>query len=123
MGKLLYKELSYKIVGILYEVYNNLGYGHRERTYQRALAEELKNNKIVFKKELYFPIFFKEKLISKYFFDFLVEDKIVLELKVSNDLYQNDINQILAYLKTKNYHLGILAIFTNNGVKTKRIVN
>lgn len=123
MSELIYKELSYKIVGAIYETYNNLGYGHRERTYQKALSEEFKNQKIAFKKELYFPIFFKEKLISKYYFDFLVEDKIILELKVSNNLYQNDINQILAYLKTKNYRLGILAIFTGNGVKFKRMVN
>ena len=123
MTQLVYKELSYKIVGALYETYNNLSYGHRERTYQKALEEEFENKRIAFKKELYFPIYFKNKLVSKYFFDFLVEDKIILELKVSNDLYQNDINQILAYLKTKNYHLGILAVFTNRGVKTKRIVN
>lgn len=123
MTQLVYKELSYKIVGALYENYNNLGYGHRERTYQKALEEEFNNQRITFKKELYFPIYFKNKLVSKYFFDFLVEDKIILELKVSNDLYQNDISQILAYLKTRNYHLGILAVFTNNGVKTKRIVN
>lgn len=123
MGKLIYEQISFRINGLLFEVYNILGYGHRERTYQRALSEELKNNNISFKKELYFPIYFKGKLVSKYFFDFLVEDKVVLELKVSNDLYHNDINQILAYLKTNNYHLGILAVFTNNGVKTKRIVN
>jgi len=46
MAKLVFKELSYKIVGAIYETYNNLGYGHREKTYQRALTEELKNNNI-----------------------------------------------------------------------------
>lgn len=123
MAELVYKELSYRIVGAIYETYNNLGYGHREKTYQKALAEEFENNGISTKKELYFPIYFKGKLVSKYYFDFLIEDKIVLELKVSNNLYQSDISQVLAYLKTKNYHLGILAVFTSNGVKTKRIVN
>ncbi|KKQ73570.1 MAG: hypothetical protein US94_C0033G0013 [Berkelbacteria bacterium GW2011_GWB1_38_5] len=123
MTEIIYKELSYKIVGAIYETYNNLGYGHRERTYQRALSEEFKNRNIAFKKELYFPVKYKEKIVSKYFFDFLVEDKIIIELKVSNDLYQNDISQILAYLKTKNYHLGILAVFTKDGVKIKRIAN
>ena len=41
MGKLIYKELSYKIVGAIFETYNNLSYGHRERVYQKALATEL----------------------------------------------------------------------------------
>jgi len=66
---------------------------------------------------------FKEKLVSKYYFDFLIEDKIVLEVKVSKDFYQNDINQILAYLKTNNYRLGILGIFTSEKLNYRRILN
>lgn len=123
MSELLFPELSYKIVGALYEVYNKLGYGHRERVYQKALGQELLDSEINFKKELYYPIFFKEKLISKYYLDFLVDDKIVLELKVSKDFYQSDINQILAYMKMSHYRLGIIAIFTDSGVKFKRILN
>jgi len=57
MTKFVYPDLSYKIVGVLYEVYNQLGYGHRERVYQNAIAEELKLRQIVYKKELYFPIY------------------------------------------------------------------
>lgn len=123
MSNLIYPKLSYRIVGSIFETYNHLGYGHRERVYQKALAEELKNNSISFKREIYFPIYYKDKLVSKYFFDFLVEEKIILELKVSKDFYQNDINQVLAYLKTENYRLGILGIFTFNGVKIRRILN
>ena len=62
--------------------------------------------------------------VTKYnYLDFLIEDKVVLELKVANDFYQSDINQILAYLKAKNYHLGILAVYKADGVKIKRLVN
>lgn len=123
MAKLIYPILSYKIVGALYEVYNQLGYGHRERVYQKALEEELLQRKIPYKRELYFPIYFKNKLVSKYFLDFLIDEKIVLELKVSKDYYQSDISQILAYLKSKNYHLGILVIFTSSDLKYRRILN
>ena len=123
MTKLIFPELSYRIIGVLYEVYNELGYGHREIVYQRAIEEVLKEKEISYKRELYFPIYFKDKLISKYFLDFLIEDKVVLELKVAKDFYQSDVNQILAYLKTKNYRLGILGIFTQDGLKYRRILN
>ncbi len=57
MTKLIYKELSYKIVGALFNVYNQMQYGHNERVYQKAVAEEFKEQKIPFKRELYFPLF------------------------------------------------------------------
>lgn len=123
MAKLIFPQLSYKIVGVLYEVYNTLGYGHRERVYQRAIAHLFEDRKILYKRELYYPIYFKDKIISKYYLDFLVDDKIVLEIKVAKDYYQSDINQIIAYLKKENYHLGILSIFTADGLKYRRILN
>jgi len=59
MAELLYPKLSYNIVGAIYEVYNNLGYEHPEKVYQRSLAKEFDRRKISYKKELYFPIEFK----------------------------------------------------------------
>ena len=41
MGEIIYKELNYKIIGLIYNVYNNLGYGYREKLYQKAFEEEL----------------------------------------------------------------------------------
>ena len=120
---IIYEDLSYKIIGAIYEVYNSLGYGHRERTYQKALSEEFKIRQLSFKKEQYFPIYFKGKLVSRYFFDFVIENKIVLELKVAKDFYQSDVSQVLAYLKADNYRLGILAVLTDREVKIKRIIN
>jgi len=123
MAELIFSKLSYKIIGLLYDVYNKLQYGHKEKIYQKALIEELKQAKINFVRELYFPIYFKGKVISCYYFDFLIDSKIVLELKVANNFYQKDINQLLSYLKYKGYKLGILVIFTKDGLKYKRLVN
>jgi len=123
MVDLLYPKLSYLIVGKLYEVYNELSFGHKEKVYQKAFAELLSEVKIPYKRELYFPILFKEKVMSKYYFDFLINDKIIVELKVANDFYQKDINQLLSYFKHKGYKLGILAIFTKDRLKYKRIAN
>lgn len=123
MSELIYPQLSYKIVGTLFNVYNELSYGHKEKVYQKALAEEFKRISLGFNRELYFPIKYNDKIISKYYFDFSVEEKIVVELKVAKDFYDKDINQLLAYLKFQKLKLGILAIFTKNGLRYKRIAN
>lgn len=121
--ELLYPELSYEIIGALFDIYNQLKYGHREKVYQKALAERLSEKRLRFQCEQYYPVKFNNKIISRYYVDFLVEDKIVLELKVANDFYQKDVNQLLSYLRFKSHELGILAVFTKDGVKYKRILN
>lgn len=123
MTKVIYSNLSFQIIGAIFEVYNKLKYGHKEKIYQKALAEELNNRGLKFEKEIYFPIRYKGKLISCYYYDFLVENKIILELKVAEDFYQKDVNQLLAYLKFRGFKLGILALFTKKGVLQRRILN
>ena len=123
MEGLIYPELSYKIVGLCFEVYNNLGYGYHEKYYQKAFAELLETNKITYKKELMHSIKFKDKIIGRYFMDFMVDGKVVVEFKVADDFYQLHINQVLAYLKSVSLKLGILVLFTKNGIKYKRLVN
>jgi len=123
MVKLLYKDLTEKIIGASFSVYNQLGFGHREKVYQRAHEEEYKDKGLHFKKECPVKIFYKDRLIAKYYLDFLIEDKVVVELKVANDFYTKDVKQILAYLKGNNYRLGLLIIFNKEGVKVKRIIN
>jgi len=60
---------------------------------------------------------------SIYYFDFLIDGKIILETKVRNYFSKKDIDQLCSYLKVKNLKLGIIAHFTKTGVKFKRIVN
>lgn len=123
MAELFYPDLSYKIVGILYEVYNKLGFGYQEKYYQRAVKLKLECSKIKFKKERMNRLEIEGKTIGRYFVDFVIDDKVVLELKIANDFYKKDINQVLGYLKATGLHLGILTIFTKDGLQYKRIVN
>ena len=113
----LFEDLTHKIIGCSYEVFKALGYGYREKVYQRALAEEFDFKKVKYKKELPVEIFYREKLIAKYYLDFLIE------AKVAKDFYSKDIKQVLSYLKANDYKLGLLLIFTCEGVKCKRIIN
>lgn len=123
MAKLVYPELSYKIVGVFFTVYNSLGYGYQEKYYQRAISRELERAGLKYKKEQKTVIKYKGKIIGRYFIDFVVEDKIVVEIKIANDFYMRDLNQVLGYLKSLGLKLGILFIFTKAGLKFKRIVN
>jgi len=120
---LVYPELSYKIVGLLYEVYNELGYGYQEKHYEKALAEAFKQAGLNYQEQLHIPLTFKDSKIGDYFLDFLVEDKIVVELKKGDRFSKKNIEQVFAYLKVKNLKLGILAQFATDGLKFKRIVN
>lgn len=109
-------------MGILFEVYKEIGYGFRERYYQQAIEEELKEKNIPFKREVYVPLEYRGKKIGKYFIDFKIDNKIALELKVADRFYKSHINQLLSYLNASDVKLGILAIVTPEGVQFKRFV-
>ena len=123
MAKLIHGELSYKIIGVLFRVFNKLGYGYQEKYYQRAVALELNEEKLNYIREKEVKLNYRDEIIGKYFLDFIVDNKIILELKVVNFFHEQDIKQILSYLKASGLKLGILAIITKDGIKYKRIAN
>jgi len=120
--KLIHPELSYVIVGILYEVYNELGNGYQEKYYQRAISKEFASKQIKFKEQLPIKLRYKGDYLGIYYLDFLVEDKIILEIKNSSKFYPKDIKQVIGYLKATGLELGILACFSKNGLIYKRIL-
>ncbi len=100
-----------------------MGGGYREKYYQKAIALELRNSKLNYREQVYFPIKFKDNLIGKDYLDFLIENKVVLEIKCGDKFRKINIAQIFEYLKSANLKLGILAVFTKTGLRFKRIVN
>ena len=121
--ELIYPEWCYKLVGILFDVHSKVGGGHREIFIQKAIEESLKANKISYKRELICPLVYRGKSIGKNVLDFLIDDKIVLEIKKGERFNKSDIEQVFEYLKTSNLKLGILATFTRQKVRFRRIVN
>jgi len=118
---LIYPKLSYQIIGILFDVYNELGGGHYEKYYQKAIA--FKKCGLFFKEQIYVPLNFKGNKIGNYYLDFLIGNKIVLEIKRGEKFRKKDIEQLYSYLKATNLRLGIIANFTKSGVRFKRILN
>ncbi|MBI4089279.1 MAG: GxxExxY protein [Candidatus Levybacteria bacterium] len=123
MAELVYPELSYKIMGLLFEVHNRLGGSFEEKYYQRAVEQLLKVKGIKFERELKADILFEGDKIGKYFLDFLIEDLIVLELKTIPIFLPIHFRQVRSYLKVKRLKLGILANFRGNKLIYKRILN
>ena len=121
--ELILKDLSFKVNGILFDVFNTLGYGYKEVYYQRAIAESLRQAGLKFEEEPSFPLSFKGIRIGIHRFDFLIENELILEIKQGDHFSKTHIAQLLGYLKSKNLQLGILAYYSSRGLKFKRIVN
>lgn len=124
---LVLPEFSYKIMGILFEVNRQLGGGYQEKYYQRCVAKELINAHYKFQEQVPIPLQYKGEKIGIYYLDFFIEDneenKMVLEIKKDQYFSKKHIDQVNGYLQATGLQLGILANFTSNGVKYKRIVN
>jgi len=101
MAELIYKDECYRIIGCCYEVFDQLGPGLREINYQKALEEVFKTKNISYQSQLYIPLKVNDKTIGKYYLDFLVDDKIAIELKVGELFRRKEIAQLLNYLKSK----------------------
>jgi len=121
--KIIYSELSYRIVNVLFNVYNNLGYGYSEKHYEKAIKIEFQEEGIKFVSQCPYKIKYKGEIIGRYFMDFMVENKIILEIKKGNYFSKNNFNQVNGYLTATGLKLGILANFTSSGVKFKRVLN
>jgi GxxExxY protein len=120
---LLYPELSCKIIGCAFEVFNQLGPGHAEKTYHAALALSFKDKGISFNEQVYFPVKFMGKVVGRNFFDFLVDDKIIIEIKKNVRYSKVHLDQVSNYLQVSNLKLAILINFMIDGVTSKRIIN
>lgn len=123
MADIVHKELSYKIVGILFSVHKQLGNRYQEKYYQRAVEKALLDNNLSFKKELMVDLQYNNEKFGKYFLDFLIDNTVILELKTVPRLSPKDFTQVLAYLKAHNLKLGILANFRTDRLVYKRILN
>ena len=121
--KIIYKDLSFKLIGIAYKVYNSLGFALQEKYYQRAYEKELQKLNIPYKKELKVDLNYNGDKIGEYFLDFLVDDKIIIELKVAPRLRHIHIRQVLEYLDITKKKLALLIFFTDDGIRYRRVLN
>lgn len=120
----LYKhEEYYKIIGLCMEVHKVLGGGLLEAVYKEALEIEFKNHGIPYEREKEFKIYYKETLLKKRFYtDFVVCNDIILEVKATKLIIDENIVQTLNYLAITKNKLGIIANFSTRYLQQKRLV-
>ena len=123
MADIILKDESYKIIGLCMEVHNQLGVGFKEIIYKDVLEIEFKSHRVPFTREKQFKIEYKGVILPRrYPADFIVYDKIILEVKVASFIIDNFVAQTINYLKASGLQLGIIANFGEKSFTSKRVV-
>lgn len=123
MDKLLHRELSYKLRGIFFQIRNTYGPGQKENIYSNLLAEALKEKKIPFEKEKGVNVYAEsKKVVGVYKPDFIIDNKIITEIKSSRLTTRVDEEQLYYYLRNSKYEVGFLVNFFTPKLYIKRII-
>jgi GxxExxY protein len=120
---IIYPELSFKINGILFGIRKNLGQYKNEQQYCDAIEEELKKNFINYEREKILPKSFEGEQKGRNKIDFLVEGKIILEVKAKQFITKSDYYQARRYLDSLDKKLCLLVNMRKYSVNPKRILN
>ncbi|OGG78605.1 hypothetical protein A3A36_00995, partial [Candidatus Kaiserbacteria bacterium RIFCSPLOWO2_01_FULL_52_12b] len=121
-AEFLYSDLTYKIRGILFLVRKNLGLGHKEQIYHNALEIEFRKEGLAFDSKKNISLRYDGKSIGTYQPDFVIENKVLIELKALPEIGRTQTEQIWSYLKGCEYKLALLVNFGSKDLEIKRIV-
>ncbi len=123
MSDLIYKEEAYEIIGKCMEVHNNLGAGFLEIVYKDALEYEFKKAGITYEREKEYTVNYKGIILPhKFYADFVVFDKIILEVKAVSGIADEFVAQAINYLKVSDNKLALIVNFGELRLNYKRIV-
>ena len=109
--KLLHEEITEKIIKSYFKVYNTLGYGFLEKVYEKALAIELRKNGVDVKCQYPISVLYEGEIVGEYFADIIVNNIVVIELKATKEISEENECQLINYLKATNIELGLLLNF------------
>lgn len=118
-----YSDITGAIIGSAMEVHSKLGNGFPEVIYQRSLTIEFQAKGISYNREMSMPLYYRGKSVGKRRVDFLVEEKVLVELKAVSEINETHYNQILNYLTAFQLEIGLLINFGENSLKFKRFIN
>lgn len=108
---LKHSELTEKIIGVFYDVYNELGYGFLESTYAESMVIALEDAELRVAREVSVPVWFRGRKAGQYFADLLVEETVLLELETTRTLESAHEAQLLHYLRATEIEVGLLLNF------------
>jgi GxxExxY protein len=122
ISEIVCKDLSFQVMGAVYEVHTVLGHGFLEKVYENALLRELQLRGIKTENQKELAVSYKDKVVGTYCADIIVDDQLLLELKSVENLNKFHEAQLLNYLKATGYQLGLLINFAKPRVEYKRLV-
>jgi GxxExxY protein len=108
---LIHSELTEKIIGIFYEVYNELGHGFLESVYEQALSIAFAEREIFFQRQIAIPVWFRGHQVGDFRADLLIENKVIVELKAGRAIEAAWEKQLLNYLRATQIEVGLLLNF------------
>ena len=122
MTELLYKELTFAVIGAAMEVHRLLGSGFLETVYQKALAHELRARNISFQEQVHLPVIYKGELIGDYIADFVIDGKLIVEIKAVSRLNSAHQAQAMHYLSATGLRLALLLNFGAGSLEHRRVI-
>jgi len=115
-----YEEITHKIIGAAYQVFNQLGFGFLESVYQKAMVIELGKNELIVESEKPLKVFYDGQVVGDFYIDLFVENTVVVELKSVQNLIKEHEVQLVNYLNGLKKEIGLLINFGSSGVEVKR---
>jgi len=124
MSKLVkapHEDITYRIIGAAMAVHRRLGPGHKEVMYQRALEAEFEKVGLAFEAQKNLEVYDGERLIGYYIPDFIVEDKVIVEIKAFATLHVKYLGQVITYLNHTGLQIGLLINFGERSLRYRRV--
>ena len=106
-----YSDITSKVMKAFFKVYNSLGFGFLERVYENAMFIELNNMGLNVEKQKRLVVYYENQQIGNYFADFLIEEKVIIELKAVERLVEEHELQIINYLRATDLEVGLILNF------------
>jgi len=119
--QLLHSDITSKIIKAFYNVYNEMGFGFLEKSYENAMLIELNEMGLNCEKQKPIKVFYKEKEVGNYFADIIVENKVIIELKTAEGLREEHELQLANYLKATEIEVGLLLNFGKKPQMKRRV--
>jgi GxxExxY protein len=117
-----YKEETDQIIGSAFAVLNEIGHGYHEKPYENGLAVEFEFRKIPFLQQPRYPIFYRAVQVSEFVPDLIAFGKIIVDTKVIDCITDQEIGQMLNYLKVTGLPVGLILNFKNPRLEVRRVV-
>ncbi|MCK4292867.1 MAG: GxxExxY protein [Planctomycetes bacterium] len=122
-NSLVHGGITGNVIGAAMEVHGRLGPGFLESVYDEALAVEFDLQKIGFERQKKIPVFYKDKQVKEFYCDYLIEGKVVVEIKAIKQITEIEKIQVINYLKAGGFEVGLLFNFGEKSLDYKRLVN